>query len=99
MDSRYFSLTSFKNSITSLHWPAILLFLVVDSSGLVLISSIEAGDEDDEGEVSVGDAVELHNTVESREIGDTGFHEFDYHFIIFITNLKKIHITVRLARG
>lgn len=77
MDSQYFSLTLFKDSIPSLHWPAILLFWVVDPSGLFLISSNEAGDEDDEGEVSVGDGVELHDIVESREIGDSGFHEFD----------------------
>lgn len=70
-DSQYFSLTLFKDNITSLHWLAILLFLVVDPSGL-LVSSMEVGD--DEGEVPAGDGVKLHDIVDSRD-GESGVHE------------------------
>ena len=43
--------------MASLLCTAILLFLLVNSSGLFLVSSIETGDEDDEGEVSIRDGV------------------------------------------
>ena len=72
MESRYFLLTSFKDDITSLHWLAILLFLVVGPSGLFLVSSMEAGD--DVGEVPAEDGVEVHNIVDSRE-SESGVHE------------------------
>ena len=50
---------------------AILLFLVVGPSGL-LVSSMEAGD--DVGEVPADDGVEVHDIMDSRE-GESGVHE------------------------